>query len=174
MWRNLERWMLLQTTGRQERKPKDQGVTLVEVILVVAILGFGITATSVLFSTNLRTGASNREQLACAALVHDVMERLRTLPFRAENGKSIETLATYLGGSNTLNAFYQYMDVPPEEWAAFTAVIPNVLDFSTLTLSERSHEYMVELKIRWKSTMPPVRVMTTIVEGGINDLLQAR
>lgn len=159
----------------RERKPRNQGATLVEVILVVAILGFGITATSVLFSANLRTGASNREQLACAALVTDVMERLRTLPVKAESGKSIETLKTSLESRNSsLSAFYEYMGVSEGERTALTTAIPNVFDFSTLTLSKSSQEYKVELKVKWKSTMQPVRVVTAIVEGGINDLLQTQ
>lgn len=165
---------LIRLLGPPKRKPRNQGATLVEVILVVAILGFGITATSVLFSANLRTGASNREQLACVALVTDVMERLRTLPVKAGNGKSIEALETYLGSNNSLSAFYDYMGVSDAERTALITAIPNVFDFSTLRLSKNSQEYKVELNVRWKPTMQPVRVVTAIVEGGINDLLQAQ
>ncbi|MGC8777435.1 MAG: type IV pilus modification PilV family protein [Candidatus Caldatribacteriaceae bacterium] len=155
------------------RRLYDQGATLLEVILVVAILGFGISATSILFSANLRSGTSNREQLACATLVTDVMERLRSIPFKANTGKSIESLAQHLDSNgHSLLSFYNYLEVPNEERNALIAAIPRVFDFSTLTLSKSTQEYEVQLNVQWKENMTPVIVKNLIVEGGLNDLLQ--
>ena len=154
-------------------KVGEEGSTLLEVVLVVVLLGFGVSAVAILFSANLRAGESNREYLACAILITDAMERLRSLPVNGttETGNIVD-LAGYLStNQGSLFSFYAYLGVDPP--ASVFQAIPEVPYYSTLTLSEDSGGYRVELNIRWKETMQPVRLVTYVVEGGINDLLQS-
>uniref|UniRef100_A0A7V3YK74 Prepilin-type N-terminal cleavage/methylation domain-containing protein n=1 Tax=Candidatus Caldatribacterium californiense TaxID=1454726 RepID=A0A7V3YK74_9BACT len=151
---------------------KEKGATLLEVVMAVVIAGFGVSAVLGLFVMNLRASESNREYAACVLLVTDVMERLRAVPFEPRLGnKSVPGLLNALA-SKSLSSFYEYLEIAPP--ASVLQVIPEVLLYSTLDLiPESSESYVVELKVAWRENMNPVRFVTLVVKGGINDLLQA-
>ncbi len=151
---------------------KEKGATLLEVVMAVVIAGFGVSAVLGLFVMNLRASESNREYAACVLLVTDVMERLRAIPFEPRLGnKSVPGLLNALA-SKSLSSFYEYLEIAPP--ASVLQVIPEVLLYSTLDLiPESSESYVVELKVAWRENMNPVRFVTLVVKGGINDLLQA-
>ncbi|NSW77067.1 MAG: prepilin-type N-terminal cleavage/methylation domain-containing protein [Candidatus Atribacteria bacterium] len=170
----------------------NKGFSLLEVILVVAILLFGVTATSVLFSVNLRAGRSNREYAACALLVTDIMERLRSVPFKGGTGqKSVSELVEELlkdenRNLNSIQVFYSYFEVDPP--AIVSQVIPgvfsltrdedNVTEKKFLSKIEfappdsQASSYTVTVTLQWKANMTPVVVKNLVSEGGLNDFLQ--
>jgi hypothetical protein len=162
---------------------KEKGATLLEVVVAVVIAGFGVSAVLGLFVMNLRASESNREYAACVLLVTDVMERLRAIPFeprlgdkgdkRDKRDKSVPGLFNALVvNSKALSSFYEYLEIAPP--ASVLQVIPEVLLHSTLDLvPESSESYVVELQVAWRENMNPVRFVTLVVKGGINDLLQA-
>jgi len=153
---------------------KEKGATLLEVVVAVVIAGFGVSAVLGLFVMNLRASESNREYAACVLLVTDVMERLRAIPFEPGLGnKNVPGLldALVMNGKS-LSSFYEYLEIAPP--ASVLQVIPEALSRSTLDLvPESSESYVVELQVAWRENMNPVRFVTLVVKGGINDLLQA-
>ncbi len=156
----------------------ERGATLIEVLIVVILVGFGVVALAGLFARNLFTLQMNREYLTCSSLVTDIVERIRSLPFDGEATKNIPGLALYLSSDPShqyrLSRFYEYLEVSTDEIPALRT-LPEVLNDSLVQLTpQASGNYILELRLRWKESMSPVRIVTYIAQGGINDLVYAQ
>ena len=65
----------------KEQKPRDEGFTLVEVMVAIAILSLGILAVAVMQTSAMRTNYSGYRLTEATTLAQDRLEFLKTQPY---------------------------------------------------------------------------------------------
>jgi prepilin-type N-terminal cleavage/methylation domain-containing protein len=65
----------------REQKPRDEGFTLIEVMVAIAILSLGILAVAVMQTSAMRTNYSGYRLTEATTLAQDRLEFLKTQPY---------------------------------------------------------------------------------------------
>lgn len=128
--------------GAVKRRPSPQeGMSLIEVVVLFAALGFFIAAAAPLFSRFLAVRTSMDYTLQAALFAQDIMERIRGKSFAeleskvADSPLSLDEIRTFLYGSETL---------PP---------LPSGAEVSLTIQPENSDLLVAEVEIKWKEIL---------------------
>jgi prepilin-type N-terminal cleavage/methylation domain-containing protein len=80
--------------GRRAERGGDNGETLIEILVALAILGIGISALLVALATNASTTVVNRDQAHAEAALLGAAEWVKAQPFPACTGGAATTTIT--------------------------------------------------------------------------------
>jgi prepilin-type N-terminal cleavage/methylation domain-containing protein len=73
--------MLKKQSNKRGAQIGNQGYTLIEVVIIIAIFSIGILAVSALQTTSVKGNASSRRMTEATALAENQLERLLELPY---------------------------------------------------------------------------------------------
>jgi prepilin-type N-terminal cleavage/methylation domain-containing protein len=68
-------------TGQPTNRPTNKGVTLIELLIVIALFAAGAVALLQIFSMSLYGGAENEYTIVATALAQEKMEEVRNLSY---------------------------------------------------------------------------------------------
>ena len=130
--------------------PSNSGFTIIEVLIALAIFSIGLLAMSALQSSSLLATGNIGAQTEAWTVLEDQVERLKAMPFYANNNSIDDTLGGY-SGSGTIDELTEEMP----DLIADANLIPAGSTHSRLYLNGR---YTVQWQVVNDQPIPPVVV----------------
>jgi len=163
---------------------KNKGFSLIEVVVVVAVMALAITSFSLLFLGVNLTKSANKNLLTASTLAEDILEHIRKTSI---NGFS--DLTDLIGSENSLEVDFNSADFALlyKDDATALDTLPEAKDLSSVTfeVKERNlinnaiEKLMVTVVIRWKEIarnpgeqIREYRLTTYITKSGLREFIE--
>ncbi len=125
-----------------------RGVTIVELIIGILILGFMLVSTFSMFGSEIGTISRTRDYSAAVLVAQETIESIKNFPFEKidDADAANESIESYINGAAVSPQYQHVVNIGKTAFER-TVTITDVTGASGLPLSLKA----VELEIKWKN-----------------------